>query len=85
MTDQLIHAFGEDVAVLEAIQAAEDEKPARPPVKLVIDNGPQRGRRVVERMIRAEQEAKVAASGGSAQARFDRKPERSSGGSQAAE
>lgn len=86
MTDQLIHAFGEDVAVLEAIQAAEDERPVRPPVKLVIDNGPQRGRRVVERMIRAEQDAaQSAASGRSAQARFDNKPERSSGGSQAAE
>jgi vanillate O-demethylase monooxygenase subunit len=86
MTDQLILAFSEDVAVLEAVQAAEDEKPSRPQVKLVIDNGPQRGRRIVERLIRAEQDAaSSAASGRSAQARFDGKPEPSSGGAQAAE
>ncbi|MCW5774027.1 MAG: aromatic ring-hydroxylating dioxygenase subunit alpha [Rhodospirillaceae bacterium] len=60
MTDQLIMAFSEDVAVLEAIQAAEDEHPPRPPVKLVIDNGPQRSRRIVERLIRAERQQQAA-------------------------
>jgi len=86
MTDQLVMAFNEDKSVLEAIQAAEDERPPRPQVKLVIDNGPQRSRRIVERMIRAEQDAAPgAASGRNAQARFDGKPEQSSGDAQAAE
>ena len=61
MTDQLILAFSEDVAVLEAVQAAENENPTRPQVKLGIDNGPQRGRRMVERMLRAEQKQSAAA------------------------
>jgi vanillate O-demethylase monooxygenase subunit len=60
MTEQLVMAFSEDKAVLEAIQAAEDENPPRPQVKLTIDNGPQRSRRIVERMIRAEQQAQAA-------------------------
>jgi hypothetical protein len=42
------------------VQAAEDEKPPRPPVRLAIDNGPQRSRRVVERLLRAEQQAVAA-------------------------
>jgi vanillate O-demethylase monooxygenase subunit len=60
MTRQFIMAFDEDKAVLEAVQAAEDEKPPRPPVRLAIDNGPQRSRRVVERLLRAEQQAVAA-------------------------
>jgi len=60
MTDQLVLAFSEDVAVLEAIQAAEEANPPRPQVKLVIDNGPQRSRRIVERLIRAERQQQAA-------------------------
>lgn len=60
MTEQFIIAFDEDKAVLEAVQAAEDEGPPRPPVRLAIDNGPQRSRRIVERMIRAEQQSAAA-------------------------
>jgi vanillate O-demethylase monooxygenase subunit len=79
MTDQLVLAFGEDKAVLEAIQAAEDEKPPRPQVKLAIDNGPQRSRRIIERLIRAEQDASLRdASGRSARARFSTKLEQNS-------
>jgi vanillate O-demethylase monooxygenase subunit len=60
MTEQFILAFAEDKAVLEAVQAAEDECPPRPPVRLAIDNGPQRSRRIVERLIRAEQQSAAA-------------------------
>lgn len=54
MTDQLIMAFNEDKAVLEAIQTAEDESGGRQSVRLAIDNGPQRSRRIVERLLREE-------------------------------
>ena len=60
MTDQLILAFNEDKAVLEAVQAADDANPGRASVRLGIDNGPQRSRRIVERMIRAEQQSAAA-------------------------
>jgi vanillate O-demethylase monooxygenase subunit len=60
MTDKFIMAFAEDKAILEAVQAAEDEKASRPLVRLGIDNGPQRSRRIVERLIRAERQAEAA-------------------------
>lgn len=55
MTEQLITAFDEDKAVLEGVQAGADANPPRPSVKLAIDNGPNRSRRIVDRLIRAEQ------------------------------
>lgn len=55
MTDQLVLAFDEDKQVLEGVQAGFDAEPPRPPVKLAIDNGPNRGRRIVDRLIREEQ------------------------------
>ncbi|MDJ0951496.1 MAG: aromatic ring-hydroxylating dioxygenase subunit alpha [Alphaproteobacteria bacterium] len=61
MTEQFILAFDEDKAILEAVQAAEREASERPPVKLAIDNGPTRARRLVERMIRAEEQATIDA------------------------
>ncbi|MEN8195645.1 MAG: hypothetical protein ABFS30_03905, partial [Pseudomonadota bacterium] len=60
ITEQFILAFEEDKAILAAVQRAEDEGPARPSVKLAIDNGPSRSRRVVEKIIRAEQSAAAA-------------------------
>jgi vanillate O-demethylase monooxygenase subunit len=60
MTEQLVMAFAEDKAVLEAIQAAEERGSPRPPVKLAIDAGPNRSRRIVERLIREEAMAAAA-------------------------
>lgn len=56
MTEQFIVAFNEDKAVLEALQAAEDEGSPRPRMRLATDDGPQRSRRIVERLILAEQQ-----------------------------
>ncbi len=53
MTEQFILAFDEDREILEAVQRSEDEA-TRPPVKLAIDNGPNRSRRIIERLIREE-------------------------------
>jgi vanillate O-demethylase monooxygenase subunit len=55
MTEQLIMAFDEDKAVLEGVQRGTEASAGRPPVKLGIDNGPNRSRRIVDRLIRAEQ------------------------------
>lgn len=55
MTKQFVLAFDEDKDVLEAVQAATDAGPTRPAVKLAIDNGPNRSRRIVDRLIREEQ------------------------------
>lgn len=60
ITEQFILAFEEDKAILAAVQKSEDEGPARAPVKLAIDNGPTRSRRIVEKKIRAEQTAQAA-------------------------
>jgi phenylpropionate dioxygenase-like ring-hydroxylating dioxygenase large terminal subunit len=60
MTEQFVLAFEEDKAVLEAVQEAEDASPGRAPVRLAIDNGPQRSRRIVERLIRAERQSAAA-------------------------
>jgi vanillate O-demethylase monooxygenase subunit len=54
MTEQILMAFNEDKAVLEAIQAAAEENEGRASVRLAIDNGPQRSRRIVERLLREE-------------------------------
>lgn len=60
MTEQFRLAFDEDRDILEAVQRAEDAHPPRPQVKLAIDNGPNRSRRIVERLIRAEQTQEAA-------------------------
>ena len=54
MTGQFVLAFDEDKAILEAIQKAEDEGGGQPPVKLAIDNGPTRSRRLVQKRIAEE-------------------------------
>ena len=54
MTEQLIMAFDEDKEVLEGVQRGFDADPHRPSIKLAIDNGPNRGRRIVDRLIREE-------------------------------
>lgn len=61
ITEQFIMAFDEDLEILEAVQAAHDAAPARPAVKLAIDNGPSRSRRMVDRMLRDEAAARTEA------------------------
>ena len=61
MTEQFVMAFEEDRTILEAVQQAQDEAGAKPSVRLAIDNGPNRSRRIVERMIREERAAAEAA------------------------
>jgi len=61
MTEQFILAFDEDKAILEAVQRAEDEHKGKSNLKLAIDNGPARSRRLVDRMVRAEQQLAGAA------------------------
>ena len=55
ITDQLILAFNEDKAVLEAIQQAEADPRVETRVKLALDSGSVRLRRTVARMITEEQ------------------------------
>ena len=54
ITKQFVTAFDEDREILAAVQAAVDAGVDRPPVKLAIDNGPNRSRRMVDRMLREE-------------------------------
>ncbi len=54
ITDQFVMAFDEDKEILEAVQQATDAGASRPSVKLAIDNGPNRSRRMVDRMLREE-------------------------------
>jgi len=61
ITDQLIMAFSEDKAILEAIQQAEAEPHVAERVRLALDSGSVRLRRTVGRMI-AEEEAGAAAA-----------------------
>lgn len=60
MTEQFVTAFDEDREILAAVQAAEEEAGDQPPVRIAIDNGPNRSRRIVDKMIRHEAEAVVA-------------------------
>jgi vanillate O-demethylase monooxygenase subunit len=54
MNEQFRIAFAEDKAILEAIQAREAKAPARRPVKLAIDRGPNFLRRVIAEMLAEE-------------------------------
>lgn len=54
ITDQFVMAFDEDKEILEAVQTAVEAGVHRPPVKLAIDNGPNRSRRMVDRLLREE-------------------------------
>jgi len=62
MTEQFVIAFEEDRGILEAVQQAQDEAGRAPSVRLAIDNGPNRSRRIVERLIRRERQAAEAAA-----------------------
>ena len=57
MNEQFRLAFNEDKEILEAIQAREARPPARRPVKLAIDRGPNYLRRIINEMIAAESDA----------------------------
>ena len=61
LTEQFVLAFAEDKAVLEAVQRAQNEDNDRPSIRLAIDHGPMRSRRVIERLVR-EEEALARAS-----------------------
>ena len=54
MTEAFVGAFEEDRQILEAVQAAEERAPGAGRVSLKIDNGPNRSRRIVRRLIEAE-------------------------------
>ena len=54
ITEQFVVAFSEDKAILEAVQRRESEGGKLLRVKLAIDNGSTRLRRVVERRVAAE-------------------------------
>ncbi len=58
-----------DKAVLEAVQAAEERGCPEPPVRLAVDTGPNRFRRILERPIRAEREEAALPGSGRAAAR----------------
>ena len=60
ITEQFIMAFDEDKEILEAVQAAEERNPPAS-VKLAIDNGPNRARRIVAKRIREEEAGASAA------------------------
>jgi vanillate O-demethylase monooxygenase subunit len=53
--EQFTLAFHEDVAVIEAVQNANDRLPESPIVDLAIDAAPVRARRILARLIAAEQ------------------------------
>ncbi len=54
ITEQFVMAFDEDKAILEAVQSATRESAGRTAVKLAIDNGPMRARRIVDQMLETE-------------------------------
>ncbi|MHA1536727.1 MAG: aromatic ring-hydroxylating dioxygenase subunit alpha [Alphaproteobacteria bacterium] len=62
ITEQFVMAFEEDREILEAVQASEDACPGRPQVKLLIDRGPSQSRRIVDKMIRKEQQEAAQAA-----------------------
>ena len=47
-------AFEEDREILEAVQRSQDEAGVKPTVRLAIDNGPNRSRRIVDKILRDE-------------------------------
>ena len=61
MREQVIMTFNEDKVLLEAIQESEAAPFVTERVKIAIDAGSVRLRRVVERMIAEEQAARAAA------------------------
>jgi vanillate O-demethylase monooxygenase subunit len=61
MRAQLRIAFNEDKDILEAIQRNENERPNARRLKLALDSGVQRMRRMVEELLEAEQKAATAA------------------------
>ncbi len=62
MTELLATAFDEDREILEAVQEATEAAGDQPSVRLAIDNGPNRSRRIVDRMIRNEQAVRTMAA-----------------------
>ena len=62
MSEQFVMAFEEDRDILEAVQRAQDDAGVKPTVRLAIDNGPNRSRRIVDKMIRNERAAEAAAA-----------------------
>ncbi|MCY4237725.1 MAG: aromatic ring-hydroxylating dioxygenase subunit alpha [Rhodospirillaceae bacterium] len=62
MTELLVMAFDEDKEILEAVQAATEAAGDQPSVRLAIDNGPNRSRRIVDKMIRNEQAVRTMAA-----------------------
>jgi vanillate O-demethylase monooxygenase subunit len=55
MKQQFRLAFNEDKDILEAIQKNETADPQRRPIRLAIDASPVNMRRMIDRMIQAEQ------------------------------
>jgi vanillate O-demethylase monooxygenase subunit len=66
MIEQFRIAFDEDKAILEAIHRNEKEPRAWRPVKIAIDAGTVRMRRMVEQMIEAERSPMGSRSGATA-------------------
>ena len=66
MIEQFRIAFNEDKVILEAIQRNEKEPRAWRPIRLAIDAGPVRMRRMVEQMIEAERSPVAERSGANA-------------------
>ncbi|MEO3431338.1 aromatic ring-hydroxylating dioxygenase subunit alpha [Pelagibius sp. CAU 1746] len=68
MNEQFRIAFAEDKAILEAIQAREAKPPARRPLRIAIDRGPNHLRRIIaemaaqERALSEDEEAMQAVS-----------------------
>jgi vanillate O-demethylase monooxygenase subunit len=62
MVDQVVMTFDEDKAILEAIQESERAPFVSERVKISIDGGTMRLRRVVERMIAEEQAGRAVAA-----------------------
>lgn len=56
MNEQFRFAFSEDKEILEAIQAREAKAPARRPVRIAIDRGPNHLRRIIAEMAAEESE-----------------------------
>ena len=55
MKQQFRLAFNEDKEILEAIQKKETANPQRRPIRLAIDASPVNMRRMIDRIIAAEQ------------------------------
>ncbi|GAB4393058.1 MAG: aromatic ring-hydroxylating dioxygenase subunit alpha [Kiloniellaceae bacterium] len=64
MNEQFRIAFAEDKEILEAIQAREAKPPARRPLRIAIDRGPNHLRRIIAEMAAEEGPAQAAAESG---------------------